>query len=308
MQARPDVTPQITEVVVGTVNKAHDGVAMAAEVVALVKYVEHTFLVREAMRQRKQWEDDRQGKVTEAIGRAMKEWDDLHYPRLLLATWGWHPFYSSFVANPLCKDFIPPYPLYHTVVEGSDVRDVVLQQSHVTRIYPVPWSILLIRCFLQYHTLLPPVVLHPSNGCTVANVTEWAKLAQAFDGEGGRAWRLAIGYLKKEGFLVFAGARPVQSRDQWVAEVDDATRDLINPTCEWWAELHMWCNSTRFRAVQDMAVHDRQTWIKAWMIRDRPPLGSPHLECYERWLLHREDLDIGDVLANPGIGDYMDVT
>ena len=108
MQARPDVGPQITEVVVATISKVHDAAAVAAEVDALVKYVEHTFLMREVMKERKQWEDDRQAKVTEAIARAMKAWDDEHYPRLLQATWGWHPFYSAFVANPLCLDFTPP--------------------------------------------------------------------------------------------------------------------------------------------------------------------------------------------------------
>ena len=308
MQAKTDVTPQITEVVVATVSKAHDVAAVAAEVGALVKYVEHTFLMREAMRQRKQWEDDRQAKVTEAIAKAMKEWDDEHYPRLLMATWGWHPFYYSFVANPLCGDFTPPYPLYHSVVEGSDVHALVLQQTHVTRVYPVPWSVLLLRCFLKFHTPLPPMVSHPSNGATLANVTEWSKLAQAANGEGSRSWQVATTYLKEEGFLVFAGARPVQSHDQWVAEVDDATQELINPTSEWWAELHMWCNSTRFRAVQDMAFHDRQTWIHAWMIRDRPPSSSPPLACYEQWLQHREELDIGYVLANPGIFGHFDVT
>ena len=26
----------------------------------------------------------------------MEDWDAEHYPHLLQATWGWHPFYSSF--------------------------------------------------------------------------------------------------------------------------------------------------------------------------------------------------------------------
>ena len=300
MQARTDVTPQITEVVVATVSKAHDVAAVAHEVSALVKYVEHIYLMREVMRQRKQWEDDRQAKVTEAIAKAMKEWDVEHYPRLLMATWGWHPFYVSFVANPLCRDFTPPYPLCHSVVEASDVHHVVLQQSHVTRVYPVPYSVLLLSCFLKFYTPLPPMVSHPSNGATLANVTEWSKLAQTA-GQGSRTWQMATTFLKAEGSLVFAGARPVQSHDQWVAEVDDAFQELINPTSEWWAKLNMWCDSTRFRAVQDMAFNDRQTWIHAWMIRDRPPSSSPPLACYERWLQHREELDIGYVLAKPGI-------
>ena len=178
---------------------------------------------------------------------------------------------------------------------------LVLQQSHVTRVYPVPWSVLLLRCFIKYHTLLPPLVSHPTNGSTVANVTEWSKLAQEVDGEGGRAWQLATTYLKEEGFLMFAGARPVQSHEEWVAEVEDATKDFRNLTPTWWAELQMWCNSVRFRAVQDMAFHDRQTWLNAWVIRERPTCSSPPLACYERWLQHREDLDIGYVLANPGM-------
>ena len=149
---------------------------------------------------------------------------------------------------------------------------------------------------------------HPSNGATVANVTEWLKLVQAAEGEGSRSWQVATTYLKRDGFLVFAGARPVESRDQWVAELDDATKEFINPTAEWWAELQLWCDSTRFRAVQDMAFHDRQTWIQAWMIRGRPTSQSPPLECYERWLQHREELDIGYVLATPGIFGHYHVT
>ena len=189
MQAKADVQPPITESVVAIVSKVHDEAALAVEIGALLKYVEHTLLMREVKKQRKQWEEDRQAKVTDAIARAMKDWDDEHYPRLLQATWGWHPFYSSFVANPLCASFRPPFPLQHSCAEGWDVHSLFLQQSHVHRVYPVPWSVLLIRCFLQiswhllllYHTL-PMVQL-------LSNVAEWSKLAQAADGDGARAWR-----------------------------------------------------------------------------------------------------------------------
>ena len=300
MQGRADVTPPMTETVVAVVSKVRDEAALTVEICNLLKYVQHTLLMQEVKKQRRQWEEDRQGKVADAIARAMKDWDDENYPHLLQATWGWHPFYSSFVANPLCSSFRPPFPLQHSCAEGWDVHSLLLQQSHIHKVYPVPVSVLLIRCFLKYHGQSPPLVSHPSRGAIVSNVTEWSKLAQAIDGDGARVWLSATAYLKEEGFLLFAGARPVASHDHWVAEVDDATQDLIKGTPEWWSELHMWCNSTRFRAVQDMALYDRQTWLEAWAIRDRPPDGAPPLACYERWLKHREDLDIGYVLANPG--------
>ena len=284
MQARPDVGPLITQTVVNTVGKVHDPTAVAIEIDALLKYVEHTLVMREVKKQRKQWEEDRQTKVTEAIAVAMKEWDDEHYPRLLQATWGWHPFYSSFVANPLCVDFRDPYPLHHSLVEGGDVHSLLMEQCHVQRVYPVPWSVLLLRCFLKFHRVSPPLVSHPDTGYTPANVAEWSKLAEEVDGDGLSAWHLATAYLKEEGFLVFAGARPVDSHDQWLDEVNDVAQDLLNGTPEWWAELHLWCNATRFRAVRDMAFHERQTWLKAWMIKDRPPGSLSPLACYERWL------------------------
>ena len=300
MQAKADIQPPMTESVVAVVNKVHDEAALEVEIGALLKYVEHTLIMREVKKERKQWEEDRQGKVTDAIARAMKDWDDENYPLLLQATWGWHPFYSSFVANPLCASFRPPFPLQHTCAEGWDVHSLLLQQSHVHKVYPVPVSVLLIRCFLKFHRRSPPLVSHPCNGATVSNVAEWARLAQAVDGDGASAWLDATAYLKEEGFLLFAGARPVHSQDHWVADVHDAMQDLINGTPEWWSELQMWCNSTRFRAVQDMAFHDRQTWLEAWAIRDRLPDCAGPLTSYERWLKHREDLDIGYVLANPG--------
>ena len=293
--------PATTQSVAAAVSKVYDEGAMAEEIGALLKYVEHTVVMREVNRQRKQWEEDRQAKVAEAIARAMQVWDDEHYPHLLQATWGWHPFYTSFVANPLCATFRPPFPLAHSCAEGWDVHSLLLQQSHVQRVYPVPWSVLLIRCFLKYHALSPPLVAHPTSGSTVTNVAEWSKLAQEEHGDGARAWRLATTYLKEEGYLLFAGARPVHSYEHWVADVDDATKDLklANPT--WWSELDVWCNSVRFRALQDMAFHDRQTWLDAWVIRDQPQDCSPPLARYERWLQHREDVDIGYVLGKPGI-------
>ena len=164
----------------------------------------------------------------------------------------------------------------------------------------MPWSVLLIRCFLKYQFTSPPLVSHPFHGSTVANVAEWSKLAQEAGGDGSHAWRSATAYLKEEGFLLFAGARPVHSHDQWVAEVEDATQDFINNTPGWLTELQMWCDTTRFRAVQDMAFHDRQTWLKAWVIRDRPADSSAPLASYNQWLRHREDLDMGYVFTNPG--------
>ena len=227
----------------------------------------------------------------------MKQWDDEHYPSLLEATWGWHPFYLSFVANPLCSSFRPAYPLYHSVVKGMNVHSELLEQSHVQRVHPLPWSVLFLHCFLKYHSLLPPIISHPLSGATLGNVTTWLKLAEEDAEDGWRAWHLGTKYLKEEGFLVFAGARQVESKQQWVAELDAAWLDLKHPMSDWWAELHFWRQSTQFRAVQDMAFHDKQAWLNAWVIRDHPAAHVRPLACYDRWLQHREDLDIGYILV-----------
>lgn len=96
----------------------------------------------------------------------MKQCNDKHYPRLLQANWGWHPFYPSFIANPLYANFRPIYPLNYLVVQGWDVHALLLQQSHVQRIYHVPWSILyfvvslniIAYCPIWYHTLRPALL------------------------------------------------------------------------------------------------------------------------------------------------------
>ena len=300
LQGRPDVRPSVTRMVVATISKVGDNPALAKEVDAMIDYVQHMFVMRNVTAQRKKWDDDRQSKVNAAIANAMKTWDDEHYPSLLEATWGWHPFYLSFVANPLCSSFRPAYPLCHSVAEAVNVQFMVLEQSHIQRVYPVPWSVLFLRCLLKYHSLTPPLISHPFSGGTVSNVTKWLQLAEEEDGEGWRAWHLARRYLKEEGFLVFAGAREVDSRQQWHAEVDAAWLDLKNPTPDWWADLQLWCQSIQFRALQDMAFHDKQSWMKAWIIGDKPATLVRPFACYDRWLQHREDIDIGYVLSNPG--------
>lgn len=207
---------------------------LASEVDALINYIQHLYYMRNVMKQRKQWDDDRQAKVSAAIAGAMKHWDETHYPRLLAATWGWHPFYPAFLANPLCSNFRPEYPLYNSVVEGTDVHSMLLQQCHVERVHPVPWSVLMLRCFLKYHRPVPPLISHPFSGATTSNVTGWLKLAEDMEGEGWRAWHLATNYLKEEGFLVFAGARQVESKHEWVDEFDVAWSDLKHPSPHWW--------------------------------------------------------------------------
>ena len=137
------------------------------------------------------------------------------------------------------------------------------------------------------------------------NVQGWLKLANEAEGEGSPAWNLGKKYLKYEGYLVFAGARLVDSAQEWVAAVEAAWIDLKNPTPEWWAEFRGWCNSIQYRALQDMAFHDKPEWLNAWVIRDRPKTPSPPIACYERWLQHREDLDLGYVLGKPGKHTYM---
>ena len=301
MQKKSEVTPPITQAVVDVVSRMDEAAtAVDEELHALTTYVQHIFIMQDVVKARKQWEDNRQKKVSAAIAKAMKDWDDEHYPRLLQATWGWHPFYSSFLANPVCVKFIPTYPLSHSAVEGWDASEVVLQQTQVKRVYPVPWSVLLLRCFLKYHILEPPILLHPQTGLIGANIAEWLRVAKESVGEGWRTWQRAISHLKGEGFLLYAGARPVDSQHQWVAGVEDAWRDLRNPSRQWWAELRHWCNTTQFRAIQDMAKHDKQTWIRAWVIRDPPSAPAPPLARYERWLQFREDIDIGYILAQPG--------
>ena len=296
-QAKSNIGPLITKTVVATMGEVDDLAALQSEIGALCHYIQHTCDMRQVMRQRKQWDEEWQAKISNAIATAMKQWDDEHYPRLLEATWGWHPFYASFVSNPISANFRPSYPLYHSVVEGLSVHALLLQQSHVQRVYPVSWCVLLLRCFLKYHSMLPPLLSHPHSGGNVDNVRGWLKLAQELDGEGSRAWQVGKNYLKDEGFLVFAGARSVGSQQEWDSEVEEAWSDLSNPSPDWWADLRGWCNSVQFRAIQDITFHDKASWLAAWVIRDRPTSTLPQLACYECWLRHREDLDIGYVLA-----------
>jgi hypothetical protein len=72
--------------------------------------------------------------------------------------------------------------------------------------------------------------------------------------------------LKFEGFLLYVGVQPVDSQQQWVAGVEQAWMELRKPTRQWWAELRHWCNATQIRAVQDMAKHDKQMFVQAWVI------------------------------------------
>ena len=121
-QGKPNIQPAITQMVVATMSTANDGIALTTEIDALCHYIQHACNMREVIKQRKQWDEDRQTRTSDAIATAMKDWDNEHYPRLLEATWGWHPFYVSFVSNPLSLHFRPSYPLHHSVVEGSNVR------------------------------------------------------------------------------------------------------------------------------------------------------------------------------------------
>ena len=301
LQDKPDIGPAMKESVVATFRRLGDGSGVESEIDALLNYGQHVFNMRNVLKQRKQWDEDRQAKITSAIALAMKQWDDDHYPRLLEATWGWHPFYHTFVVNPLCSSFRPAYPLHHSVVEGVGVHTQLLKQTSVQKVHPVPLSVLLFRCFLKYTSLVPPPVSHPFVGGSDANVTTWLKMAAKDSGDGWRAWQLATTYLKEEGFFVFAGAREVDSKQQWLTEVDAARMELKSPTPDWWLRLRVWCQTTQFRAVQDMAFHDKPSWLNAWVIRDRSATSKPPLASYDRWLQHREDLDIGSVLANPGL-------
>ena len=290
----------MTETVVATMRKVGDESGMASEISALLTYVEDQILMHNVMAKRKQWDDDRAAKFSAAIAMAMTQWDEEHYPRLLQATWGWHSFFPSFVANPLCSSFRPTYPLYHSVVEGLHVHSQILLQCHVGRVYPVPWSVLLFCSFLKYHRLLPPLISHPFSGGSIGNIRNWLRLAAEQEGEGCRHWQLARNYLKTEGFIAFAGARPMDSHREWAVEVEAAWMDLKSPSPDWYAELHGWCQATQVRVVVDMAFHDKVSWLNAWVIRDQPATSLPPLASYDNWLQHREDLDIGYVLASPG--------
>lgn len=71
-QAKPDVGPLITKTVVAVMSQVDDDAALQSEIGALCHYIQHTFVSHEVMKQRKQWDDDRQAKISNAILRAMK--------------------------------------------------------------------------------------------------------------------------------------------------------------------------------------------------------------------------------------------
>lgn len=76
MQAKSEITPTITKAVVGVFSNIDDATAVDVEIAALTTYVQHIFVMGEVVKERKQWEDNRQKKVSEAIAKAMKQWDD----------------------------------------------------------------------------------------------------------------------------------------------------------------------------------------------------------------------------------------
>ena len=49
----------MTEAVVATISKVGDEPALAAEVDLLLNYIQHMVLMRNVMKQRKQWDEDR---------------------------------------------------------------------------------------------------------------------------------------------------------------------------------------------------------------------------------------------------------
>lgn len=72
LQARPDVRPTITDNVVATINRVGDEAGLGSEINALVNYIQHMFHMRNVLKQRKQWDEDRQAKIVAAIAAAMK--------------------------------------------------------------------------------------------------------------------------------------------------------------------------------------------------------------------------------------------
>lgn len=72
LQARPDVRPTITENVVATISRVGDEAGLGSEINALVNYIQHMFHMRNVLKQRKQWDEDRQAKIVAAIAAAMK--------------------------------------------------------------------------------------------------------------------------------------------------------------------------------------------------------------------------------------------
>jgi hypothetical protein len=106
---------------------------------------------------------------------------------------------------------------------------MLLQHFYVKMVYHVPWSVLLLHCFLKFYNVLSPLLSHPSNDLTDVNITKWLKLEKQLCEFGSHVWQLATTYLKEKGFVLFAGVRPVDSHEQWVVDVEDAWKDLRNP-------------------------------------------------------------------------------
>jgi hypothetical protein len=53
MQSKPEITPLITEVVVGLINDSENATRMDLETAALLTYVQHIFVMREVVKERK---------------------------------------------------------------------------------------------------------------------------------------------------------------------------------------------------------------------------------------------------------------
>ena len=70
LQDKPDIGPAMKESVVATFRRLGDGSGVESEIDALLNYGQHVFNMRNVLKQRKQWDEDRQAKITSAIALA----------------------------------------------------------------------------------------------------------------------------------------------------------------------------------------------------------------------------------------------
>lgn len=66
--------------------KVYDVTALKFENDDLFHYIQHNFIMREVMKKRMLWDDDRQTNINNVIAKAMKQWDNEHYPHMLKTT------------------------------------------------------------------------------------------------------------------------------------------------------------------------------------------------------------------------------
>ncbi len=96
--------------------------------------------------------------------------------------------------------------------------------------------------------------------------------------------------------MLFVGGAGSLVGKSWQTQAQSKIEKLMDYS-NWWLGFYTWSQNVQLQAIQEFIIGSKKDFIYGWQIHERNVVNNSFDSMFTKWLMRREDIDLGWVIA-----------